>query len=100
MAKFNQSALARQNQSRDERKPYMLYLDEFQNFITQILNTRTYLPCCAWQPKPTIHTPTLVRDIEQSGMGQITRLFMQNSLKMSWWSLPHYQLKQTLRLAM
>ena len=34
MAKFNQSALARQNQSRDERKPYMLYLDEFQNFIT------------------------------------------------------------------
>ncbi|MCL7752438.1 DUF87 domain-containing protein [Polaribacter sp. Z022] len=34
LAKFNQSALARQNQSRGERTPYMLYLDEFQNFIT------------------------------------------------------------------
>ena len=34
LAKFNQSALARQNQSRGERSPYMLYLDEFQNFIT------------------------------------------------------------------
>ncbi len=34
LAKFNQSALARQNQGREERQPYMLYLDEFQNFIT------------------------------------------------------------------
>ena len=34
LAKFNQAALARQSQSRGERKPYMLYLDEFQNFIT------------------------------------------------------------------
>ena len=34
LAKFNQSAIARQNQSRGERTPYMLYLDEFQNFIT------------------------------------------------------------------
>ena len=34
MAKFNQSALARQSETREERSPYMLYLDEFQNFIT------------------------------------------------------------------
>jgi DNA helicase HerA-like ATPase len=34
LAKFNQSALARQNQTRVERKPFMLYLDEFHNFIT------------------------------------------------------------------
>jgi hypothetical protein len=34
LAKFNQAALARQSQGKDERKPYMLYLDEFQNFIT------------------------------------------------------------------
>ena len=34
LAKFNQSALARQNQSKEKRSPYMLYLDEFQNFIT------------------------------------------------------------------
>lgn len=34
LAKFNQSALARQSQSKQERTPYMLYLDEFQNFIT------------------------------------------------------------------
>tara|TARA_R110000850_G_scaffold277120_1_gene423035 strand:- start:14366 stop:17353 length:2988 start_codon:yes stop_codon:yes gene_type:complete len=34
LAKFNQAALARQSESREERSPYMLYLDEFQNFIT------------------------------------------------------------------
>ncbi|MDO5969320.1 type IV secretion system DNA-binding domain-containing protein [Flavivirga aquimarina] len=34
LAKFNQAALSRQGQSKDERTPYMLYLDEFQNFIT------------------------------------------------------------------
>lgn len=34
LAKFNQAALARQSKSKGERKPYMLYLDEFQNFIT------------------------------------------------------------------
>ena len=34
LAKFNQAALARQNVSRDMRTPYMLYLDEFQNFVT------------------------------------------------------------------
>jgi hypothetical protein len=34
LAKFNQAALARQSKNRDQRKPYMLYLDEFQNFIT------------------------------------------------------------------
>lgn len=34
LAKFNQAALARQSQNKDERTPYMLYLDEFQNFIT------------------------------------------------------------------
>tara|TARA_B110000037_G_scaffold8373_1_gene9041 strand:+ start:54383 stop:57406 length:3024 start_codon:yes stop_codon:yes gene_type:complete len=34
LAKFNQAALSRQSQNRNERLPYMLYLDEFQNFIT------------------------------------------------------------------
>jgi len=34
LAKFNQAALARQSKSKEEREPYMLYLDEFQNFIT------------------------------------------------------------------
>jgi len=34
LAKFNQSALARQSEIREARSPYMLYLDEFQNFIT------------------------------------------------------------------
>ncbi len=34
LAKFNQSALARQSKGKDSRKPFMLYLDEFQNFIT------------------------------------------------------------------
>ncbi|MFV0572198.1 MAG: type IV secretory system conjugative DNA transfer family protein [Xanthomarina gelatinilytica] len=34
LAKFNQSALARQSKDKDSRKPFMLYLDEFQNFIT------------------------------------------------------------------
>ena len=34
LAKFNQAALARQSENKDERTPYMLYLDEFQNFIT------------------------------------------------------------------
>lgn len=34
LAKFNQGALARQSESRESRSPYMLYLDEFQNFIT------------------------------------------------------------------
>ena len=34
LAKFNQAALSRQSQNRNERSPYMLYLDEFQNFIT------------------------------------------------------------------
>jgi len=34
LAKFNQAALARQSESREARTPYMLYLDEFQNFIT------------------------------------------------------------------
>lgn len=34
LAKFNQAALARQSKNRTERTPYMLYLDEFQNFIT------------------------------------------------------------------
>jgi DNA helicase HerA-like ATPase len=34
LAKFNQAALARQSKNRNERAPYMLYLDEFQNFIT------------------------------------------------------------------
>tara|TARA_R110002072_G_scaffold260722_14_gene419349 strand:- start:36453 stop:39005 length:2553 start_codon:yes stop_codon:yes gene_type:complete len=34
LAKLNQAALARQSKLREERSPYMLYLDEFQNFIT------------------------------------------------------------------
>lgn len=34
LAKFNQAALARQSQDRGKRIPYMLFLDEFQNFIT------------------------------------------------------------------
>lgn len=34
LAKFNQAALSRQSKSKEERTPYMLYLDEFQNFIT------------------------------------------------------------------
>ncbi|MCP4181166.1 MAG: ATP-binding protein [bacterium] len=34
LAKFNQAALARQAQKKDARSPYMLYLDEFQDFIT------------------------------------------------------------------
>lgn len=34
LAKFNQAALARQSQDRAERSAYMLFLDEFQNFIT------------------------------------------------------------------
>jgi hypothetical protein len=34
LAKFNQAALARQSKSKNERTPYMLYLDEFQDFIT------------------------------------------------------------------
>ncbi|AUP79122.1 type IV secretory system conjugative DNA transfer family protein [Flavivirga eckloniae] len=34
LAKFNQAALSRQGQNKDERTPYILYLDEFQNFIT------------------------------------------------------------------
>lgn len=34
LAKFNQAALSRQSKNKEERTPYMLYLDEFQNFIT------------------------------------------------------------------
>lgn len=34
LAKFNQAALSRQSQHKELRQPYMLYLDEFQNFIT------------------------------------------------------------------
>lgn len=34
LAKFNQAALGRQSLERHNRRPYMLYLDEFQNFIT------------------------------------------------------------------
>lgn len=34
LAKFNQAALSRQSKDKKERKPYMLYLDEFHNFIT------------------------------------------------------------------
>lgn len=34
LAKFNQAAFSRQSQNKNERSPYMLYLDEFQNFIT------------------------------------------------------------------
>ena len=34
LAKFNQAALSRQSKNKDERHPYMLFLDEFQNFIT------------------------------------------------------------------
>jgi DNA helicase HerA-like ATPase len=34
LAKFNQAALARQSEQKDKRNPFMLYLDEFQNFIT------------------------------------------------------------------
>lgn len=34
LSKINQVALSRQSQSKDERKPYYIYLDEFQNFIT------------------------------------------------------------------
>lgn len=34
LAKFNQSVLARQNLDSSKRTPFMLYLDEFQNFIT------------------------------------------------------------------
>ncbi|MAT90923.1 MAG: hypothetical protein CMC35_09545 [Flavobacteriaceae bacterium] len=34
LAKFGQAALSRQYQAKELRKPYMLYLDEFQNFIT------------------------------------------------------------------
>ena len=34
LTKFNQAALSRQSKNRNERVPYMLYLDEFQNFIT------------------------------------------------------------------
>jgi len=34
LAKFNQAALSRQSKDKKDRKPYMLYLDEFHNFIT------------------------------------------------------------------
>lgn len=34
LAKFNQAILGRQSLRKDERSPYFLYLDEFQNFIT------------------------------------------------------------------
>lgn len=34
MAKVNQAAMARQSQTKDSRKPYMLYCDEYQNYLT------------------------------------------------------------------
>lgn len=34
LSKFNQVAQSRQNLSKDERHPYYVYCDEFQNFIT------------------------------------------------------------------
>ncbi len=34
LSKFNQVAQSRQNLSKEQRHPYYLYLDEFQNFIT------------------------------------------------------------------
>lgn len=37
VTKFNQAALARQATRRDDRRPFFLYLDEFQKFITPSL---------------------------------------------------------------
>jgi len=34
LAKFNQAAMSRQSLSKEERKPFFVYCDEFQNFVT------------------------------------------------------------------
>jgi len=34
LAKFNQAALSRQNLSKEQRSPFLLFCDEFQNYIT------------------------------------------------------------------
>lgn len=39
LAKLNQVAMSRQALSKDERKPYFLYLDEFQNCITPSISS-------------------------------------------------------------
>ena len=39
LSKFNQVAHARQSLSREQRHPYYIYLDEFQNFITPSIST-------------------------------------------------------------
>lgn len=39
VAKLNQAAQSRQNQPPDQRKPYYLYIDEFQNFITPSMSS-------------------------------------------------------------
>lgn len=39
VSKIYQAAMARQAQSKEERKPYFLYIDEFQNFITPSMSS-------------------------------------------------------------
>jgi hypothetical protein len=39
VAKLNQAAQSRQNISADQRSPYFLYIDEFQNFITPSMSS-------------------------------------------------------------
>jgi hypothetical protein len=39
VAKLNQAAQSRQNISSDQRSPYYLYIDEFQNFITPSMSS-------------------------------------------------------------
>lgn len=39
VAKLNQAAQSRQNISADQRSPYYLYIDEFQNFITPSMSS-------------------------------------------------------------
>lgn len=39
VAKLNQAAQSRQNLPPDQRKPYYLYIDEFQNFITPSMSS-------------------------------------------------------------
>ncbi|MFI5405263.1 MAG: type IV secretory system conjugative DNA transfer family protein [Nitrososphaerales archaeon] len=39
VAKLNQAAQSRQNLPLDQRKPYYLYIDEFQNFITPSMSS-------------------------------------------------------------
>jgi hypothetical protein len=39
VSKIYQAAMARQGQSKEERKPFYLYIDEFQNFITPSMSS-------------------------------------------------------------